>query len=400
MRIKMLLASVVFFPICALSPSSEGALVSTNMSLVQAGGTFELGNISIGKTAFAPNIEGQDGGTPTQPTGYGGVHTTTGVNNGVYGNTGAWLAGSANSFVGLNLGAPTTIASIAYGRDNIGSFGDRQGGLVTLQYTSVGSPGVATVDTGNSATGWQTIGTSNYTTTSSNGVDFFNANRHAFNFTPVTATGIRLITASSGRGIDEIELYSAPLATPTLAGGASIIQDETSNASGIGFPGSAIPAEPAPGNGGYRYDDVSSTDSFTWMPVLNAKNVTVEASWGVSFNHNRDVDYFFDPDGAGPLAEIALAQNLRQNRFADQASDIAVGLVGWSNFFTIGTGLDLTVDSVFRVTGTVAPGGVAPEALTSAVWRFTAVIPEPATMSLLGLGMLLLGRRRREAAVI
>ncbi len=386
-------ALVVGLLVLTAASASRAALVSTNMTLVQSGGTFDVGNIALGKTAFAPNIEGQDGGTPTQPTGYGGVHTTTGVNNGVYGNTGAWLAGSAGSFVGLDLGGSFNLSSIAYGRDNNGGFGDRQLGLVTLQFTQVVSPGVGTAATGNAATGWQTIGTTDYTGA---GIDFSQADRHRFNFAPVTATGIRLVTATSGRGIDEIELYSAPFLGIPLAGGTSVIQDETTNSTGFNFTGPAI-AEPPPGDDFYHGVFNGNGASMTWTPGLLATNVTVEASWGVSFNHSRDVDYFFDPDGAGPQPEIALAQNVGQHLFADQTTALPSGQA-WSGFFTIGSGLNLTVDSTFRFTGTAAVGGVFPEALMSGVWRFTAVVPEPASASLAMFGLAGLAMRRRRTA--
>ncbi|NQU21537.1 MAG: hypothetical protein HQ567_09655, partial [Candidatus Nealsonbacteria bacterium] len=99
----------------------------------------------------------------------------------------------------------------------------------------------------------------------------------------------------------------------------------------------------------------------------------------MSFNHTIDADYFFDPDGpAGPEAEILLVQDIRQTSWNDQLADIgeAAGQE-WSGFLEVGSGLDLTAESQFRVTGTLA-GGASPEALTSGVWRFTfaAGVPE------------------------
>ncbi len=257
---------------------------------------------------------------------------------------------------------------------------------MTLQYTSVVTPGQATPDTGDATTGWQTIGTMDYTHV---GLSTVFTDRHAFNFTPVTATGLRLVTAVAGRGIDEFEVYSNPL--------TSIIQDESTNSTGFGssFPGA--PTEPAPGNGAYRHNNGNLAAVLGWTPGLNMENVTVEVSWGVSFNHNQDVDYFFDPDGAGPEPEVALTQNINQTLFADQITALPSGQA-WSGFFEIASGLTLTPESTFRMTGTPVQGGATPEAVSTAVWRFSSVapVPEPATMSLLALGALIMGRRRRR----
>jgi len=399
--IQKMLTGLAFCASAMLAVSSaEASLVTSGVDFVQRGGSFDTGNVAIGATAFAPNIEGSGVGVnlpPPQPTGYnfgsGPSHTTTGVNNGVYGNTGAWLAGSPNSFIGLDLGGLTTVSRVAYGRDNNAGFGDRANGLVTLQYTAVAAPGLATTNTGNSATGWQTIGTMDYTHAGSSTVF---TDRHAFNFDSVSATGLRLVTAVSGRGIDEFEAYSNPL--------TSIIQDESTNATGIGFTFAGAPTEPAPGNLLYGGSLSGNTGTVGWTPLLDMDNVTVEVSWGVSFNHNQDVDYFFDPDGAAQ-SEIALTQGVNQTLFANQLTNLPVGQA-WSGFFEIASGLTLTPESTFRMTGSPVQGGSSPEAVVTAVWRFSSVapivapIPEPATMGLLAMGVLALGRRRRNVAVM
>jgi hypothetical protein len=361
----------VFVLILIASDSAKAGIISGGggLYLSEIGGTFDVGNLSAGATAFAPNIEGQNAGPP-QPIGYGGAHTTTGVNDLAYGNTGAWLAGSANSFVGLDLGGNMLVSSIAYGRDNGGEatvFTDRQLGTVTLQYTTVASPTYTTPNTS-----WTTIGTMDYTGLLQ---DVTQSNRHRFNFDPVSATGLRLVMSNTGRGVDEFEIYSSSLALPTLAAGSSVIQDETTNSSGLHFLGTAA-TEPAPGDGLYHH--INDSGSFTWHPLFEGKNVTVEASWGVNFNHSQDVDYFYDPDGAGPLAEIALLQDVTQTLLADQ---LTPGSVEWSGFLTIAEGLDITPEGIFRVTGTDVVGGTNPQALTSAAWRFTAV-PEPTSILL------------------
>jgi len=163
--------------------------------------------------------------------------------------------------------------------------------------------------------------------------------------------------------------------------GVSIIQDETTNSTavsvtptGVGLP---IPAEPAPGNGQYFF--YYAPGEFTWTPNLVRQYVTVDVSWGVSFNHTTDADYYFDADGAGPIAEIPLTQNVDHSANVDGSFAPTSGPegVGWSGFLQIGSGLNLTADSEFRVVG--APAGAAPQALSTAVWRFTAA-PEIAPL--------------------
>lgn len=180
-------------------------------------------------------------------------------------------------------------------------------------------------------------------------------------------------------GIQIVELVS-----PTILGpGESIIQDESTN--GLALPSSHTPTppEPPPGNGGYRY---TWEGAFWWRPLLVGSDVTLEVSWGVSGNHSSDADYYFDPDGAGALPEILLLAGLNQRQLADGSTP---GSPAWSGFREIAQGLDLTAESLFRVTG----GG----ALTSGMWRFTTaavVIPEPAGLGLIGLSLLAVRKRR------
>ncbi len=199
---------VFVLAIAVANAASAGVvLVGGGLVLAEQSGAFDLDNLAPGGSAFALDIEGQDAGTPlghNQPTGYGGIHTTVGVNNEVYGNTGAWLAGPVDSFVGINLGAaPVTLGSIAFGRDNFGAWpGNRVFGLFTLQYTQVANPDNTTVD-------WTDIGTLDYQSPGGPGFDQPSL-RHRYNFDPVDATGIRIVTGTSGTAIDEIELYALP----------------------------------------------------------------------------------------------------------------------------------------------------------------------------------------------
>jgi len=338
-------------------------VASPTLTLAEIGGTFAPNNLagqSAGAVAFAKDLIA--GG------GYA-AHQIPHLNDETYGNSNSWIGNSNGTFAGVTFNGPQTIASIAWGRANIGPQVDRAVGPYTVQYTTVPNPDQNTPDSA-----WTFFQTISYT----NDPGF--ALRHRYDFDPITnVTGIRIAGLAAATAVDEIELYGVHAQVQTLTG--SVIQDETPHAWTLPNLGGAIPAEPSPGDGRYHW---TSPGEHVWMPLLEGTNVTVESSWGVSFNHSQDVDYFFDPDGAGPLPEIALAQDVSQTLLNDQVTAVPSGQE-WSGFFQIGEGLDLSRESVFRVVGN--PAGVSPQALSSAVWQFTAVVPEPSTLALAGIAM-------------
>lgn len=128
-------------------------------------------------------------------------HTIANLNDGIYGNSNSWIGESAGSFAGININRPPHfINRIAFGRDNTGAFADRCLDFYLIQYTADPAPNAST-------TNWTTIGA----------VDYRNATpgitqpalRHVYSFPSVQVTGIRVVTASFGTAIDEIEVYPA-----------------------------------------------------------------------------------------------------------------------------------------------------------------------------------------------
>ncbi len=168
--------------------------LSPGLTLAEQGGTIGVGNLGTTGTAFALDIIAGGAFAPT--------HTIPNVNNGTFGNASSWIGDSPNSFVGIGFGSPLSIASFAFGRDNLGALGDRAVGLYTIQFTADPNPAVNYL-----TNAWTTIGTVNMDL----GSGVTNpALRHRFNIAaPVSATGFRLI-APGGAAIDELELFSTP----------------------------------------------------------------------------------------------------------------------------------------------------------------------------------------------
>jgi hypothetical protein len=189
-----------------VSEPGTGGLTLSGLTLDQVGGVIFSTNYSrqSGAVAFAKDLVGNGAYAPT--------HKIANLNNGTYSNPSSWIGNSLNSFCGVSFGAITvSLGRVAWGRDNTATSEDRTVGLYTLQYTSVPSPTASTPQTENPATGWATIGTASYP---SDGVPY--SQRHAFSFTPVMATGIRLTVPGDGVGsggcVDELE--AAPAAAP------------------------------------------------------------------------------------------------------------------------------------------------------------------------------------------
>lgn len=138
-------------------------------------------------------------------------HRIANVNDGSYGNPAAWIGASddPNPWVGVALGGLFNVTSIAWGRDNLGSFSDRSLGVYTFEYTIDPVP--------NAGSAWTTH--SMIDLVGSNPGVFDPSLRHEFEVfssspdfgSPVLATGIRLKVPNTGiangTAIDELEVY-------------------------------------------------------------------------------------------------------------------------------------------------------------------------------------------------
>ena len=117
-----------------------------NLVLVEESGDFAPDNLALTGTAFALDLINNGAFRPS--------HDIPNLNDGIYGNGNSWIGNSLNSFCGINLGATEmTISSIAFGRDNTGTYGDRNQGIYILQFTRMPNPDENTPDTGTQTLG-------------------------------------------------------------------------------------------------------------------------------------------------------------------------------------------------------------------------------------------------------
>lgn len=200
---------------------------TTSSGIVLTGGGLTL--VEEGPVGGAPpiNLARQPGAAPFVIDSLAGfpIHNFVGLTDGVYGNPNSWIGNSGSpGYAGVRFGGLFAVSGIAFGRDNTATFSDRTLGLYTLQYTRVTSPGTGTTVTQNPETGWANIGTLNY---QSAGTGLFAnpSRRHRFSFTPVDATGIRLVVPGTGIGagtcIDELEV-NPPDTSGDIAFGAEL----------------------------------------------------------------------------------------------------------------------------------------------------------------------------------
>jgi hypothetical protein len=64
--------------------------------------------------------------------GYGGIHRASYVNDGLYGPGASWISNSAYSWIKIDLGKSTIINAVAFGRDRLGKFNDRDPGRFVI----------------------------------------------------------------------------------------------------------------------------------------------------------------------------------------------------------------------------------------------------------------------------
>jgi hypothetical protein len=135
--------------------------------------------------------------------GYSNIHRASYANDGLYGAGSSWVSNSAYSWIKIDLGKPTTINTITFGRDRLGNFNDRSPGQFViavalsdniyadgnsnndfLEYTKVYDSKKAGFD--GVVSGSQTI---------------------QANFVPIEARFVKITFEKAGTAIDEVEAF-------------------------------------------------------------------------------------------------------------------------------------------------------------------------------------------------
>lgn len=183
-------------------------------TLIETGGTFRTDAVNLARSAGAVAF-GKD------ELAGANAHYIAKVNDGLYGNASSWIgyvesASSTASWVGVQFSSAVTIASFAFGRDNLGGYTDR----------TTFAPYLIQYSTDASYTTWTTVGTIDHTANATPSP----ALRHLYDLDPAAPlTGVfafRISTSSgltSGNAIDEIELYATSAAIPEPTAATSIL---------------------------------------------------------------------------------------------------------------------------------------------------------------------------------
>lgn len=215
LRKRYLTALAIFFGSAVMAAPSIAADISTS-----GGGLIVVGEGRTGPgVTVQSNLATDAGAAPLTLDELGlGIHLTSHLNDGLYGNSNSWIGNGATGvsgpYAGISFAASQMINSITFGRDNLATYNDRSLGAYTLQYRNDGS----VADDG----GWSTIGTITYSG-SANPPAFNSGHRHEFRFDPVDATAVRLLVpgtgiSPAGTAIDEIEVYAGSAAAPAPLG--------------------------------------------------------------------------------------------------------------------------------------------------------------------------------------
>lgn len=174
----------------------DSAFPSVSVPAGQFGGTFQEGNLarSQGAAAFASSALKD------------GTYAVANLADGSYGDASSWRPDPAKPlnkkhFAGVRF-SPTSISSIAFGRDNTNGYADRTTGIYTLQYSPVPADEKVPDEM------WITLGSLEVSRNTLSEPH----RRHVYTLSqPVRAAAVRVLLSGPNLSIDEIEVYSAKL---------------------------------------------------------------------------------------------------------------------------------------------------------------------------------------------
>ena|GEM_PF-1262480 len=164
--------------------------------------------------------------------GFNGIHHAGHVNDGLYGNGASWISNSAYSWIKIDLGKLTNINTVAFGRDRLGTYNDRDPGQFNIA-VALGDNVYADGNSSNDSIEYTMV---------------YDSERAGFDgsvsaaetvqayFGAVTARYVKVTFTNPGTAIDEIEVF---MVRPALLGSDSPIErtkDKPSRATSTNIP--------------------------------------------------------------------------------------------------------------------------------------------------------------------
>jgi hypothetical protein len=135
--------------------------------------------------------------------GYSNIHRASYANDGLYGAGSSWVSNSAYSWIKIDLGKPTTINTITFGRDRLGNFIDRSPGQFVIA-VALSDNVYADGNSNNDFLEYTKVYDSQKA-----GFDGVVAGSETIqaNFVPIEARFVKITFEKEGTAIDEVEAF-------------------------------------------------------------------------------------------------------------------------------------------------------------------------------------------------
>jgi hypothetical protein len=135
--------------------------------------------------------------------GYNTIHKASYANDGLYGAGSSWVSNSAYSWIKIDLGKPTTINTITFGRDRLGNFKDRSPGQFVIA-VALSDNVYADGNSNNDFTEYTKVYDSKKA-----GFDGVVSGSETIqaNFLPTRARFVKITFEKAGTAIDEVEAF-------------------------------------------------------------------------------------------------------------------------------------------------------------------------------------------------